>query len=39
MGLIHTESWQRFPINKPMVASNAGGAALAVSSNYFLTEK
>lgn len=39
MGLIHTESWQRFPIDQVMVANSSSGAALAVASNYFLTEK
>ncbi|WPK30441.1 hypothetical protein SLP22_0036 [Salmonella phage BAU.Micro_SLP-22] len=38
MGLIHTESWQRFPNDTPMhlpLTNNANNAA----SNYFLTEK
>lgn len=39
MGLIHTESWQRFPINAPMTAVYKDGAALDAATNYFLTEK
>lgn len=39
MGLIHTESWQRFPINQAMVRNSASGAALDAATNFFLTEK
>lgn len=39
MGLIHTESWQRFPNGAVMVAANKTGAALDAATNYFMTEK
>lgn len=39
MGLIHTESWQRFPLNQAMVNNSSTGAALAAATNFFLTEK
>lgn len=38
MGLIHTESWQRFPNDTPMVPPSQTPAG-AAPSNYFLTEK